>query len=154
MIDESRYVECTSSAIQAMILFKKLYPHHRNKEIQTFVTKAAGYLESIQRPDGSWYICCLLPSSTPSYMFKFHLLHKCILMLNGVTLYIGMETGVFASHMVLGLPSEDWQQLVRATKTVLQSGKVSISCSIHKERMVDGERATSHAQRRYLFLHL
>lgn len=146
MSDESRYVECTSSAIQAMILFKKLYPHHRNKEIQTFVTKAAGYLENIQRPDGSWYIRCLLPSSTPNYVFKFHLLH--MYTNSEWCLYIGMETGVFASHMVLGLPSEDWLQLVRPTKTALQSEKVSISCSIHKEKMVDGGRATSHAQRR------
>lgn len=73
MSDESRYVECTSSAIQALILFKNLYPHHRNKEIQTFITKAAGYLESLQRPDGSWYISFHLRSPTLNYLFMFHL---------------------------------------------------------------------------------
>nr|GMC92256.1 beta-amyrin synthase [Ipomoea batatas] len=50
-----RYVECTGSSIQALVLFKKLYPRHRTKEIDNFITNAAKYLENDQRPDGSWY---------------------------------------------------------------------------------------------------
>lgn len=61
---------------------------------------------------------------------------------------IGMETGVFASLMVLGFPSEDLLLPVRHTKTALQFERVSNSCLIHKEKMEGGERATSHAQRR------
>lgn len=50
-----RYVECTSSALVALVLFKKLYPEHRTKEINAFVEKAICYLENTQMPDGSWY---------------------------------------------------------------------------------------------------
>ncbi|KAJ4844509.1 hypothetical protein Tsubulata_006351 [Turnera subulata] len=55
IVIEHEYVECTSSAIQALVLFKKLHPGHRKKEIENFVTKAVGYLESIQNPEGGWY---------------------------------------------------------------------------------------------------
>ncbi|KAK6141070.1 hypothetical protein DH2020_025182 [Rehmannia glutinosa] len=55
IVIEHEYVECTSSAIQALVLFKKLYPEHRKKEIEIFIKKAAGYLEDVQKPDGSWY---------------------------------------------------------------------------------------------------
>ncbi|MCL7051538.1 hypothetical protein MKW94_011050, partial [Papaver nudicaule] len=48
-------VECTSSAIQALAMFTKLYPGHRSDEIQQCITKAVKFIESIQAPDGSWY---------------------------------------------------------------------------------------------------
>lgn len=47
-------MECTAAAIQALVLFKKLYPAHRKKEITDFIGNAARYLEDIQMPDGSW----------------------------------------------------------------------------------------------------
>ena len=50
-----RYVECTSSAIQTLLLFKKLYPNHRRKEVDNFIEKATRYVENVQRPNGSWY---------------------------------------------------------------------------------------------------
>jgi len=49
-----RYVECTGSSMQALVLFKKLYPEHRKKEIETFVAKATKYLEDTQYPNGGW----------------------------------------------------------------------------------------------------
>lgn len=55
IVIEYEYVECTSSAIQALVLFMKLYPGHRNKEIEHFITNATQYLENIQMADGSWY---------------------------------------------------------------------------------------------------
>lgn len=55
IVVEHEYVECTASAIQALLLFKNLYPGHRKKEIDNFVTNAARYLESIQTPEGGWY---------------------------------------------------------------------------------------------------
>lgn len=55
IVVEHEYVECISSAIQALVLFKKLYPEHRKKEIDNFIAKAVRYLEGIQMPDGSWY---------------------------------------------------------------------------------------------------
>lgn len=51
----SRYVECTASAIHALVLFMKLYPGHRKKEIENFIENASKYLEDVQMPDGSWY---------------------------------------------------------------------------------------------------
>ncbi|RVX03658.1 Beta-Amyrin Synthase 1 [Vitis vinifera] len=49
------YIECTASTIKALVSFKKLYPGHRKKEIDNFITNAAKYIEDMQMPDGSWY---------------------------------------------------------------------------------------------------
>ncbi|XP_024318157.1 cycloartenol synthase isoform X3 [Brachypodium distachyon] len=55
---EYPYVECTSSVIQGLVLFKETYPtHYRREEIDKCIRKAADYTESIQRADGSWYGC-------------------------------------------------------------------------------------------------
>ncbi|KAF5962128.1 hypothetical protein HYC85_003337 [Camellia sinensis] len=50
----SRHVECTASIIQALLLFKRLHPGHREKEIEISVVKAIGFLEGRKWPDGSW----------------------------------------------------------------------------------------------------
>ncbi|XP_024994925.1 shionone synthase-like [Cynara cardunculus var. scolymus] len=55
IVIEHEYTECTSSAIQALVLFKKSYPEHRSKEIDSFLTVAGEYLEKMQMSDGSWY---------------------------------------------------------------------------------------------------
>nr|XP_043627480.1 beta-amyrin synthase 1-like isoform X2 [Erigeron canadensis] len=55
IVIEHEYVECTSASMQALVLFKKLYPGHRRKEIENFLPNACRYLENIQMPDGSWY---------------------------------------------------------------------------------------------------
>lgn len=47
-------MECTSSAIQGLSLFKKLDPGHRRKEIDAAITKGLQYIENTQNPDGSW----------------------------------------------------------------------------------------------------
>ncbi|CAM8909493.1 unnamed protein product [Rhodiola kirilowii] len=52
---EHEYFEPTSSAVQALVLFKELYPGHRKTEIEECITKAVQYIENDQRPDGSWY---------------------------------------------------------------------------------------------------
>ncbi|KAJ0034617.1 hypothetical protein Pint_26436 [Pistacia integerrima] len=54
---ETEYVECTSSAIQGLALFRKLHPEHRRKEIDSCISKAIRYIEDTQKPDGSWYGC-------------------------------------------------------------------------------------------------
>ncbi|OWM86877.1 hypothetical protein CDL15_Pgr015913 [Punica granatum] len=54
---EREYVECTSSAIQGLTLFKKLHPKHRRKEIESSIARAVRYIEETQNPDGSWYGC-------------------------------------------------------------------------------------------------
>ncbi|XP_071918864.1 lupeol synthase-like [Coffea arabica] len=55
VIIERRYVECTSSAIQSLILFQKLHPGHREAEIKTCICKAIAYIEDEQKQDGSWF---------------------------------------------------------------------------------------------------
>lgn len=57
IVIEHEYVECTASAISALVLFKKLHPGHRTNEIDNFITNAVRYLEDVQMPDGSWYGC-------------------------------------------------------------------------------------------------
>ncbi|KAK4755823.1 hypothetical protein SAY87_009580 [Trapa incisa] len=54
---EREYVECTSSAIQGLALFKKLHPNHRRKEIENSIARGISFLEETQNPDGSWYGC-------------------------------------------------------------------------------------------------
>ncbi|GMH10871.1 hypothetical protein Nepgr_012712 [Nepenthes gracilis] len=55
IVIEYDYIECTSSSIEALVLFKKLHPEHRKKEIDDFLTSAVRYVENTQLPDGSWY---------------------------------------------------------------------------------------------------
>ncbi|XP_060669505.1 beta-amyrin synthase-like [Ziziphus jujuba] len=55
IVIEHQYVECTSSAIQALLLFKKLHKGHKTKEIENFITNAVRFIQDIQRPEGSWY---------------------------------------------------------------------------------------------------
>ncbi|PPD74807.1 hypothetical protein GOBAR_DD28264 [Gossypium barbadense] len=49
---EYEHVECTSSSIQALAIFKKLYPGHRKIEIENCIRKAAKFIEDVQYPDG------------------------------------------------------------------------------------------------------
>ncbi|KAM6562845.1 hypothetical protein CsatB_022843 [Cannabis sativa] len=55
LVIEYEYIECTSSSIQALNLFRKSHPGHREKEVDKFITNAANYLEDTQMADGSWY---------------------------------------------------------------------------------------------------
>ncbi|XP_047330720.1 lupeol synthase-like [Impatiens glandulifera] len=54
---EREYVECTSSAIQGLVLFAKLHPNHRTKEVNSCIDRAIKYIEATQEADGSWYGC-------------------------------------------------------------------------------------------------
>jgi cycloartenol synthase len=65
-----RYVECTSAAIQALASFKKLYPGHRRKDVDNCINKAANYIESIQRSDGSWLVFTL---HVKEYNYNMHI---------------------------------------------------------------------------------
>jgi len=55
IVVEHEYVECTASSIEVLVLFKKLYPEHRKEEIESFIGKAAAFIEKSQLEDGSWY---------------------------------------------------------------------------------------------------
>jgi len=57
-----RSVECTSSAIQALVMFRELYPGYRDEEIKKCIKGASKFIESKQRKDGTWYLksSCLL----------------------------------------------------------------------------------------------
>ncbi|KAJ1254050.1 hypothetical protein BS78_K128600 [Paspalum vaginatum] len=52
---EYPHVECTSSSIQCLALFKKHNPEHRKEEVENCISKGAKFIENIQRTDGSWY---------------------------------------------------------------------------------------------------
>ncbi|KAK4797732.1 hypothetical protein SAY86_030058 [Trapa natans] len=54
---EREYVECTSSAIQGLVMFKKLHPNHRREEIEDSIARGIRFLEETQSPEGSWYGC-------------------------------------------------------------------------------------------------
>ncbi|XP_066358596.1 achilleol B synthase-like [Miscanthus floridulus] len=48
-------VECTSSVMEALILFREVNPEYRGEEIREYVSKAAMFIENNQKKDGSWY---------------------------------------------------------------------------------------------------
>ncbi|KAJ4815916.1 Terpene cyclase/mutase family member [Rhynchospora pubera] len=52
---EYQYVECTSSAIQALLLFNEKYPLYRSDDIQKCIKKATSYVLKSQNDDGSWF---------------------------------------------------------------------------------------------------
>ncbi|XP_028768530.1 beta-amyrin synthase-like [Neltuma alba] len=55
IVVEHEAVECTGSAVQALVLFKEMYSTHRKKEIEDFITNAVRYIKEMQTKDGSWY---------------------------------------------------------------------------------------------------
>nr|CAB3470500.1 unnamed protein product [Digitaria exilis] len=48
-------VECTSSVLQALIMFGGLYPGYRTSEIEFCIRNGAKFIESKQSKDGSWF---------------------------------------------------------------------------------------------------
>ncbi|KQJ95610.1 cycloartenol synthase-like isoform X4 [Brachypodium distachyon] len=52
---EHQYVECTSSVIQALVLFREKYPGHRRDEVEQCITRATEFIEKLQNDDGSWF---------------------------------------------------------------------------------------------------
>lgn len=51
-----RYVECTSAAIQGLVLFTRTNPRYKSKEIQRCINKAVEFIEKTQLHDGSWSV--------------------------------------------------------------------------------------------------
>ncbi|XBI69417.1 hypothetical protein VPH35_064127 [Triticum aestivum] len=47
--------ECTASVVDALILFKELYPQYRGDELGKCIKGAAKFIEGKQLNDGSWY---------------------------------------------------------------------------------------------------
>ncbi|XP_047068342.1 achilleol B synthase-like [Lolium rigidum] len=48
-------VECTSSALDALVIFKDMYPQYRRGEIENCIKNASLFIEKSQRKDGAWY---------------------------------------------------------------------------------------------------
>ncbi|KAF8690424.1 hypothetical protein HU200_040776 [Digitaria exilis] len=48
-------VECTSSVLQALIMFKEQDPGYRKEEIENCIKSASKFIEKEQRKDGSWF---------------------------------------------------------------------------------------------------
>ncbi|CAM0914184.1 unnamed protein product [Alopecurus aequalis] len=48
-------VESTASVLDALILFKEIYPQYRSQEIGKCTRNAAIFIQNKQRDDGSWY---------------------------------------------------------------------------------------------------
>ncbi|AYU76097.1 lanosterol synthase, putative [Leishmania donovani] len=60
MIDYS-YVECSSSCIHTLSLFREHYPHYRRRDVDRAISEGIAYVLGQQQPDGgfygSWGIC-------------------------------------------------------------------------------------------------
>lgn len=51
-----RHIETTGSIIEALVSFKRLYPQHRQKEVETSIIEASRFIQETQQPDGSWSV--------------------------------------------------------------------------------------------------
>ncbi|XP_047949842.1 lupeol synthase-like [Salvia hispanica] len=51
---EREHVECTSSAVQALAIFRKMHKGYRSKEIEINISRGIQYIEDVQERDGSW----------------------------------------------------------------------------------------------------
>lgn len=73
MVDYS-HIECTSSCIQALVLFNKYYPNYRKDEIFKSIRYGLKYLKMKQEKDGKfigfWGISCLYAIWFASIAFK------------------------------------------------------------------------------------
>ena len=49
-----RTIEVTASALDAVVLFKELYPQYRDKDIGHCIKCSSMFIEKEQRKDGSW----------------------------------------------------------------------------------------------------
>ncbi|KAL6193212.1 hypothetical protein ACLB2K_034296 [Fragaria x ananassa] len=56
ILSETVFTARPLAAIQALMLFKKLYPEHRREEIENCIVRAAKFIEKIQATDGSWFV--------------------------------------------------------------------------------------------------
>jgi len=45
--------------MHALILFRKINPEYRSKEIKDYVNKAVIFIENNQKKDGSWFVLLL-----------------------------------------------------------------------------------------------
>lgn len=51
---EYEYVECTSSCVTALALYRQRDPEYRTADVSRAIERGVGYILSKQRPDGSW----------------------------------------------------------------------------------------------------
>ncbi|KAJ8094618.1 Lanosterol synthase (Oxidosqualene--lanosterol cyclase) [Marasmius tenuissimus] len=52
---DSCHIECTTSVMTALSVFKKEYPHYRTKEITRAVEKGISFIREAQTSEGGWY---------------------------------------------------------------------------------------------------
>ncbi|KAM3196981.1 hypothetical protein ACQJBY_072582 [Aegilops geniculata] len=48
-------VECTSSVVEALVMFSEIYPGYRKDEIGKCIKKCSMFIENSQQKDGSWF---------------------------------------------------------------------------------------------------
>ncbi len=88
-----RSVECTSSVLQALIMFREIYPGYRKEEIGKCIKNASVFIENSQRKDGSWYL--------KYFVCRCQVFELSILEVNNclISYLIGMALGVYVSLM-------------------------------------------------------
>ncbi|KAK8128972.1 hypothetical protein PG984_010080 [Apiospora sp. TS-2023a] len=52
---ECTYPECTTAVLTALARFRRHFPAYRARDIDRTIGRAVGFIQSCQRPDGSWY---------------------------------------------------------------------------------------------------
>ncbi|KAG7093758.1 hypothetical protein E1B28_007407 [Marasmius oreades] len=52
---DSCHIECTTSVMTALSMFKQEYPHYRTKDVTRAINKGISFIHSAQTPEGGWY---------------------------------------------------------------------------------------------------
>lgn len=134
-----RYVECTSAAIQGLVLFTRINPRYKRKEILRCINKAVEFIEKTQLPDGSWWV--FSSWSLLSYMLWFPK--------RWADNFAGTGRGECASPTRHGLGVKGCWLLAKHMRPVFVSERLVISFCPNNFLVVGGERATSHAKTKY-----
>lgn len=48
------YVECSAASVQALVSFAKQFPDYRKEDVQKAIAAGVGFVQRVQRDDGSW----------------------------------------------------------------------------------------------------
>ncbi|KAB1212033.1 Lupeol synthase [Morella rubra] len=121
---ERETVECTSSSIQGLAVFRKFHPQHRRTEIDCSISRAIKHIQNLQEPDGSWIY-------------------------SKIRTYTGTVIGGFAIPMVHGLELRDLQPVEETVAIVLHCAELVNFCYQNNYPMEDGGRVTYQAGKSY-----
>ena len=136
MVKHDRYPECTSSVLQALILFKELHYGYHTQEIEKCIRDAATFIESRQGEDGSWFV------RRPHFLtYLIENFTSTSTIHNVIITFAGQALGVCVSPMGPSFRLKHQLLLEEPMIIVTPSGKHAPFCYQNNKAPVDGVKA-------------